>query len=211
MSDVLIAVFSGLTAVGTVSMAVATLVVVIQGRRQREDFDRRHRDSFRPLCVLAAYDGVDPQYRRDTLLAIAEQALDQGFGIVEIKCALRNVGAGPAVNVKIMFRFADMNGHTTPAWELSPLGAGECRGGANDPLRVPIKFESRFNKTDYSQIPGKLWEIVLIYEDIFGSAFYSVHHKRPLQVENLYRSPDGPGFVAPPQPWVTFGKGEPPT
>ena len=135
--------------------------------------------------------------------------MDQGFGIVEIKCAVRNVGAGPALNVKIMFRFLDMNGYTTPAWELSPLRAGEIRGGENEPLRVPIKFESGFNEADFSQVPGKLWEIVLLYEDIFGDTFYSVHHKRPLQLENLYRTSDR-AFAAPPQSWVTFGKGKAP-
>jgi hypothetical protein len=95
MSDILKPIFDGLTAFGTVSMALATLIVILDGRRQRRDFERRY-DSFRPVCVLTPYDGVDPKYRRDTLLVLAEkQPLDQGFGIVEIKCALRNVGAGP--------------------------------------------------------------------------------------------------------------------
>jgi hypothetical protein len=119
-------------------------------------------------------------------------------------------GQAPALNIKIMFRFLDMNGYTTPGWELSPLRAGERYGGENEPARVPIKFESGFNQADFSQVPGKRWEIVLLYEDIFGTAFYSVHHKRPLQLENLYRTAGQPEFTAPSQSWVTFGKGGPP-
>jgi hypothetical protein len=82
MSDILKTIFEGLTAVGTVSMALATLFVILEGRRQREDFERRHHDSLRPLCVLTPYDGVDPKYRRDTLLVFTEQQALDHFALV---------------------------------------------------------------------------------------------------------------------------------
>jgi hypothetical protein len=103
-----------------------------------------------------------------------------------------------------------MDGHMTPAWELSPLRPGEHRGDADDPLRVPIQFGKGFNETDFSQIVGKLWELIIVYEDIFGNPFYSVHEKRPLQLEKLYGVPGSSEFAAPSQPWVTFHKGRVP-
>ena len=140
------------TAVGTVSMAIATFVVVVLSWRNRNDDARRHQDSHKPICLLTPYDGVDPQHRRDTLLAIADPQPSPGFGVVEIRCALRNVGSGPALNVGIMFRFLDMNGYTTQSWELSPLRPGESRGSETEPLRIPIQFGPHFNPTDFSQI-----------------------------------------------------------
>jgi hypothetical protein len=126
------------TAIGTVLMAVATFVVVLQGWWNRKDDAQRHQDTFKPICILTPYDGVDPQHRRDTLLAIPDQPpVSQGFGIVEIRCALRNIGSGPALNVGIMFRFLDMDGYLTPAWELAPLRAGESRGDEDEPSAYP--------------------------------------------------------------------------
>jgi hypothetical protein len=196
------------TAIGTIAMAVATFVVVSQGRRHRRDDTQRHQDSQKPICLLTPYDGVDPQHRRDALLNIADSQSNPGFGIVEIRCALRNIGAGPALNVGIAFRFLDMNGYTTQVWELSPLRPGESRGSKEEPLRIPIQFGPRFNQTDFSQIVGKLWEIVVLYQDIFGNRFYSVHDKRPLQLDKLYQVAGGRDSAAPSQPWVTFGSGK---
>lgn len=196
------------TAIGTMLMAVATFVVVLQGRRHREDDDRQYRDGYRPLCALTPYDGVDPRHRRDTLLTISDQQdPNQGFGIIEIRCALRNIGLGPALNVRIMFRFLDMEGYLTSPWELSPLRPEEHRGSESEAIRIPVQFGKHFNQTDFSQVVGKQWEIILTYEDIFGGQFYSVHRKRPLQLEKLYRAAVGSEFVAPSEPWVTFGKG----
>jgi|ERR1700688_3451863 len=201
--------WEALTAIGTVAMAATTVIVILQGRRLRRDEERRHQDGFRPICILTPYNGIDPQFRRDTLLAIyfgGSEALP--FGIVEIHCALRNIGTGPALNVGIEFRFMDMNGYTTDRWELSPLRAGEQRGDESNPLRVQIQFRNRFNKTDFSQIVGKAWQIVLVYEDVFGNSFHSVHHKKPLQLDQVYSESDTSERVAPSQPWVTLGTGK---
>jgi hypothetical protein len=180
------------TAIGTVSMAIATFMVVLQGRRHRRDDAQRHQDSYKPICLLMPYYGVDPRHGRDSLLSnYGLQGAGPAFGVVEIRCALRNIGSGPAFNVGIMFRFLDMGGYTTQSWELSPFRAGESRGSQEEPLRVPIQLGPRFNQTDFSQIEGKQWEIIIVYEDIFGNHFYSVHRKRP----------------APSQPWVKFGRG----
>ncbi|MBI2716209.1 MAG: hypothetical protein HYX37_17405 [Rhizobiales bacterium] len=203
-------VWDALTALGTVAMAVATFIVVLQGWRLRRDDHLRHQDEFRPICVLTPFDGVDPRHRRDELLTILEPSVP-GFGTIEIKCMLRNIGSGPAINVAIKFRFQDMAGYTTDPWELSPLAAGESRGGKDNPLDVPVQFRNHFNSADFAQVPGKAWELILVYDDVFGNNFYSVHRKRPLQLDQSYREASTSELVAPMQPWVTLGKGKPPS
>lgn len=195
--------WDALTAVGTVSMAVATFIVIRQGRRLRKD-------AARPICVLTPYDGVDPRHWRDTLLTVRTDPPRPGFGIIEIKCILRNIGPGPALNVSLMFRFHDMAGYTTQPWELGPLGTGESRGSESEPLRIPIQFEPRFNDADFDQVPGKAWELILVYENIFGNSFHSMHPKHPLQMNRLHRLPGDEKSTAPMQPWVTLGTGKPP-
>ncbi|MGB6326954.1 MAG: hypothetical protein WBG11_14585 [Methylocella sp.] len=140
------------------------------------------------------------------------------FGALAIKCVLRNVGTGPALKLRIKFRFPDMNGWTTEPWELSPLGAGESRGCENTPLPVPVRIDDQFTgfsfaSMDFYTVTGKLWEIWLEYEDVFGRRFCAVHHKKPVQAENQKPIPGSadrlglsPMYYSPPQPWVTFPK-----
>jgi hypothetical protein len=190
-------------------LAAATFVVVLQARLQRKTDDRHHQDGFRPICTLDPHDGVHPRYSRDTLLSIVDQQFqNQGFGILEVRCALRNIGARPALNLGIIFRFLDMNGYSTDVWELSPLRAGECRGSKETPLRIPLPFGKHFNQTDFSQVPGKLWEIILVYEDIFGNHFHSIRQKRPLQLDKLHSVTGSSEFATPSQSWVTFDEGK---
>lgn len=174
-------------------------------KEQNTDLRRRHDDEFRPICVFTPYDGVDPWHKRDTLLAIChDPPAVPGFGMIELRCSVRNVGSGPALNISVRFRFWDMGGYMTAPWELSPLYPGECRGGKNDPLHIPIRLGDRFNDADFSQIVGKAWELVLVYDDVFGNSFYSLHHKNPIQRDKYFSAQP----VAVPQSWVTIGRGE---
>ena len=202
--------WDALIAIGTISMAATTCVVVLQGWWNRRDDERRHQDGLRPICVLTPYDGVDPRPWRNVLLTVHDDASRPGFGIIEIKCVLCNIGPGPALNVGIMFRIHDLGGYTTERCELGPLRAGECRGSESAPLRIPVQLRAPLQAQDFAQIPGRSWEMILVYNDVFDQSFYSMHPKHPLQMNRLYREADTEGFVAPLQPWVTLGKGKPP-
>lgn len=203
--------WDALTAIGTVSMALATLVVILQSRRLRRDDDRHHQDQFRPICVLTPYDGVDPRpYRSELLTTVTRDESRPRFGIVEVRCALRNIGPGPALNVRIAFRLHSLGGYQTEGCELGPLHAGEARGSASEPLRVAVFLRSPLQDQEFAQIPDGSWEIILTYEDVFGQRFYSMHPKTPHQMNRLRRVPGSDKFEAPQQPWVKLGKGEPP-
>jgi hypothetical protein len=161
------------TAIGTVAMAATTFVVVLQGWRNRRDDERRHKDRFRPICVLTPYAGVDPRPWRNELLAVDTDASRPGFGIIEVRCALRNIGPGPALNVRIAFRLYTFGGYETEHCELGPLRAGEARGGTSEPLRVAIQFRAPLQDQEFVQIPSGSWEIIISYEDVFEQRFNS--------------------------------------
>lgn len=203
-----------LTAVGTIALAIATFRVIQQGRQLREDAERQHRDRFKPVCLLAPYGGVDVWNRRGELLDVMQPASDNpSCGTVAIRCVLRNVGTGPALKLRLKFRFLDLNGWTSEPWELSPLGAGETCGSEAAPLLVPFPIQERFNQTDFAMLTGKPWEIWLEYEDVFGRQFQSVHRKSPFDTDPAKSAwtTAGPGqrpkAVMPPIPWLTYAEG----
>ena len=174
--------------IGTLAMVVVTAIIIWQGRQQ-------HRDKFKPICVLVAPGGIDPLNKRGELIKKRDPSPDNpSFGILAIGCALQNVGAGPALNLRIKFKFLDMGGWTTEPWALSSLGPGEIRGGVDTPLLIPIRLHEHFNQTDLDMLTGKQWEIWVDYQDIFGRSFCAVHHKSLVQ----------DSFGRQLQPWVTY-------
>jgi len=175
--------WSSATAAGTLALAGATYAIIRQGQQQRQDAERQHRDRLKPVCVLVPAGGVDPLNRRGELVEKRDPSPDNpAFGTLAIHCALQNVGTGPALNLRIKLRFLDMNGWVTEPWELSPLGAGEIRGGESVPLLMPIRLHDGFNVTDFAQVTGKPWEIWLEYQDVFGKRFQSIHSKSPFDM-----------------------------
>lgn len=176
------------TAIGTIALAIATFMVIKQGQQlrkdteqQRKDTERQHRDRLKPICVLTPYDYVDSWNKRgDLIKTIAPNPENQDFGRVMVHCMLRNVGTGPALHLRLRFRFLDKDGWSTEPWELSPLGSGEQYGNLNSPLVIPVKLGGAFNHTDFDGLANNLWEIRLEYQDVFGRKFQSIHSKAPL-------------------------------
>jgi hypothetical protein len=206
--------WNALTGIGTFALAVATFCVIRQGQQQRRDGERQHRDRFKPVCLLAPYGGVDVWNRRGALLEAMPPAPDNpSCGTVAIRCALRNVGVGPALRLRLKFRFLDMNGWTSEPWELSPLGAGEACGSEAAPLLVPFPIHEGFNQTDFATLTGKLWEIWLEYEDGFGRQFQSIHRKAPFDTDpakftwTTAGQGQQPKAIMPPVPWLTYTEG----
>ena len=206
--------WNALTGIGTLALAIATFCVIRQSQQQRRDGERQHRDRFKPICLLAPYGGVDAWNRRGALLEAMPPAPDNpSCGTVAIRCVLRNVGVGPAVKLRLKFRFLDMNGWTSEPWELSPLGAGETCGNEAAPLLVPFPIHERFNQTDFATLTGKPWEIWLEYEDVFGRQFQSIHRKAPFDTDpsTFTWTTAGPGqqpkAMMLPIPWLTYTEG----
>jgi hypothetical protein len=203
--------WSSLTAVGTIGMAVATDTIIRQGKQERADVERHHRDQFRPVCVLLPYDGVDRRECRHKLVeTVAPPPQPSSFGTVAVKCGLRNIGTGPALRLRMSFRFLDIGGYTTTPHEVAPLAAGEARGSEDAPLLVPVWVYDGgpFNQSSFATIANTQWEIRLEYEDVFGQRFCAVHHKASVLDAGI-PDPYVPGYTKLlPQPWLTFEEPE---
>ena len=207
--------WDALTAIGTSAMAITTYFVIRQGAKQRQDAERQHRDQFKPICVLTPYNHVDAWNKRGELIAaIPPGQANQAFGTINIFCALKNVGVGPALNLRLKFRFPNRNesGWSTDPWELAPLGAGKEYGSGAAPLAVPFRLIPTFTTTDFSGIEGDLWEIWLEYEDVFGRSFRSIHSKAPVNTDLsiatwTYVAGEQPKAAMPPIPWFAYHEG----
>ncbi|MGH8511193.1 MAG: hypothetical protein ACREU8_07365 [Gammaproteobacteria bacterium] len=163
------------------AMAVTTVWVIWQEKRH-------HKDSFMPICVLVPEGGIDPFSRSERLKVREPPSNDPGHGLFAIHCALKNVGAGPALNVTLEIRCMGIKGYGVTR-ELSPLAKDEARGCKDDPILIPVVFREDFNRTDFAMAQGPLWEIFLEYQDVFGRVFHTRHTKKPQE------------------PWAAFGNG----
>ena len=206
--------WSFLTALGTIAMAGTTLWIILQDREQGRDAERQHRDQFKPICVLTPYDRVDPAGKRGDLIALSGPSqASQNHGEIWIYCLLQNIGCGPALKLRIKFRFPHREGWCSDPWELAPLGADEEHGGEGAPLKVPFRFTETFNATDFSLIPTDLWEIWLEYEDVFGRPFQSIHSKAPVNADLSKAiwtriAGEQPKATMPPIPWFSYHEGQ---
>lgn len=206
--------WEALTGIGTLALAGATVAIICETRRQAETGERQHRERFKPICMLAPYDGVDPWVGRQALIETKPSTPENpGFGTVAIHCALRNVGSGPALNLRVSFRSLARSGWRSDPWELSPLGAGESRGGVDFPLLMPLRLHERFNDADVQALPGELWELWLEYEDVFGQPFHSIHRKAlfdPAPSTFTWTDPtpgQAPRATMRPIPWLAYSAG----
>lgn len=160
------AVWDAFTAIGTVAMAVTTVLVIRQGKQQ-------HRDVFRPICVLVPDNGFDRFGRQGILECLDERGASGKF--YRVRAAIRNIGGGPALNLRLIVRFAQRPDIALPC-ELPPVGANEQD---DSPIKVPVFLGDQFNRMDYEIGPGDVWELWLECEDIFGRKFRSRHTKNP--------------------------------
>lgn len=195
--------WDAITAIGTAAAAGFTAVMawftrraIIEGQGQRKEANkhfaktrkqdrRHHEDSFHPLLVLSPQgnDSID----RQNLLAM----MPSGFGLFA-ECGVRNIGAGPALNIRLSV-WGDGRHGFGPSCELSPLAAGDTFYGREGHIKIGPTYSDAFNRTDLTHMAGGLWLLVLEYEDIFGNPLYTIHTK-----ENG-------------KPWTSVGRGKPPT
>jgi hypothetical protein len=173
------------TAIGTIAMAVTTGIVIRQNRRQRQDMARQHQDTFKPVCVLVPDKGLaGASVRCD----IVQCLIDPGDPLkyFRVSCGVKNIGCGPAMNLRLAMRFSTSQPDPLPRVEIEMLGANQS---LPSPIKVPVFLHDRFNSSDYQLAPGEVWELWLIYEDIFGNVFHTRHTKNPQE------------------PWARFGNG----
>jgi hypothetical protein len=170
-------------AIFTAVMAWYTRKAIKDGQAQRQDtnnhFDltrkqdkQHHEDSFRPLLVLTPSDPADAFLRKDIVFSYGNGSVP----VVFVHCMLRNIGAGPALNVRLSVR-GDKRKGFGPSRELAPIAAnGEFMDGEKR-IEVPVIYNHGFNASDFNNLPNGLWLLVLEYQDVFGNTFHTIHSK----------------------------------
>ena len=174
------------TAIGTIAMAVTTGIVIRQNRQQREGIERQHQDTFKPVCVLVPEIPLAGPTDRSEIVQRLESPYGR-MGYYSVTCGVKNIGCGPAMNLRLVMCFSTSQPDPLPHVEIEMLGANQS---LSSPIKVPVFLSDRFNSSDYQLAPGEVWELWLIYEDIFGNVFHTRHTKNPQE------------------PWARFGEGE---
>ena len=203
-----------LTAAATIGLAMATFWMAKKTRDLAVQEERHHQDGAMPICLLEESGGS----RGNTVQFFVERS-DGGQPVFEywIYGPLRNIGQGPALDLRLILRFPTFGNHEV-IYDLDPLGAGEARGtepattAAWDPESVgaafcgklladhdgrriaviPIAPAPGFNDTTIKMSQEAWGDIFLEYTDVFGNRFYT-HHTKNRQHQ-----------------WMQFGKGSRP-
>lgn len=167
----------------TARMASLTRQAILdeqEGRREsndhfektREQDKQHHQDSFRPLLVLTPSDSADAFIRKH----IVETTHSPSIPVVFVNCSLSNIGAGPALNVRLSVRSDKKKGFGSSR-ELAPIATnGEFTDGEKR-IEIPVIYNSSFNDQDFNNLPNGLWLLVLEYQDVFGNMFHTIHSK----------------------------------
>ena len=206
-----------LTAAGTIGLAIATFRMVKKTRDLAVQEDRHHQDEAMPICLLNEVAGNRANIVKFEGYKISGQPVFQ----YEIYGPLRNIGQGPALNVRLILRFPTFNNHEV-IHELDPLGAGETSGvhsAINTPpfsgimaayneqlaadaarhiATIPIAPTDGFNDAAMRGSGGAWGDIFLEYTDIFGNHFYTQHTKNPQHQWMQFGNGTRPAAIAAP-------------
>ncbi|MDR3414307.1 MAG: hypothetical protein P4L87_25665 [Formivibrio sp.] len=173
--------WDALTGLGTLALAIATFIVIKQTVAVRKDDERHHQEQFRPVCVLVRPSFSDPRSPGNQIIINNPNSkINHDKGLLHLTPSLRNIGSGPALNLRISVRLLDMDGLRLKQYELPPLAPKETMY-QDTRLAIPIELSEKFNPTDFASMEGQRWEIILEYEDVFGNSFHSIHRKPPAE------------------------------
>ena len=192
--NAVIAICTAAAAVFTAAMAFYTRVAIKRGQQQFRDAqqrdDARHQDAYRPIVVLEPFGGIEAESRA-RLVVLDPNSRMGNLRLFRIACTARNVGVGPALNVRLSLRSMCKPGYGFTQ-EFMPVGAGQAHGNTTHALEIWVHPKPSFNDADMAQASGTGWELVLEYEDVFGNPFHTIHRKNPQM------------------PWTECGKGSAP-
>ena len=175
------------TAIGTIAMAVTTSIVIRQNKRQRQDLALQHEDTFKPVCVLVQEKELAGTFDRSDIVQCLVDPNDP-LKYFRVTCGVKNIGCGPAMNLRLVMRFSTSKPDSLPRVDIEMLGTSQS---LSSPIKVPVFLKPNgFNESNYQFAPGEVWELWLVYEDVFGNVFHTRHTKNPQQ------------------PWASFGKGD---
>ena len=189
-----------LTAAATIGLAMATFWMAKKTRDLAVQGERHHQDGAMPICLLEELAGN----RGNTVEFVEDNNGGQPVFKYRVYGPLRNIGQGPALNLRLVLRFPTFNNHEV-IYDLDSLGAGQARGTepatttAWDPecvmaafsgkllaahagrriAVIPVSPTAGFNETTVRMSDGAWGTIFLEYSDVFGNHYCTQHNKDP--------------------------------
>lgn len=182
-ASIALAITTGIMAAVTAWMAWNTHAAVKQNNELRDDANKHyeqtrkqdqehHEDEYRPVLILAPPAGLSATARSNLVSVINASPPRQIF----VHCPIRNIGAGPALNVRMSVRKDEVTGFG-PSLDLTPIAGGDCLAPPYDHRFALQVFDPNFNDEDVKGVPGSAWVIILEYSDIFDHRFHTLHYK----------------------------------
>ena len=168
-------------AIFTALMAWYTRKAIKDSHRQnaesRQQVERHHQDSLRPLIVLTPANGIEP-IDRSELLDFRKDS--DGEQVLSIACELRNIGSGPALNPRMQLRAMGVASYGFTK-RLSPMRQGQLLWDlkGSDGVQIAVRPSESYNPADFAFTANTGWQLVLEYEDLFGKTFHTIHSKNP--------------------------------
>ena len=181
--DAITAISTAAAAVFTAVMAWFTRKAILEGQGQRQEANdhfaktreqdkRHHEDGFRPLLVLTPINPDEAVGRKDILSVYRGPAHDA----VAVRCVVKNIGAGPALNVHLYVR-GDRRTGFGPSRELVPIAPDSSFPDRGAQIELVVTYSAAYNEADLNNLPNGPWLLVIEYEDLFGNVFYTIHSK----------------------------------
>ncbi|TAM16698.1 MAG: hypothetical protein EPN68_16455 [Rhodanobacter sp.] len=197
--DAITAIATAAATVATAIMAWFTRKAIREGQAQREETNehfaatreqdqRHHEDSFRPLLVFVPSNSSSIDHRENMLTTLGASDPEPFINLI---CSLENIGSGAALNIRLYVRSNGIRDFG-PWVELPPLAANASYKNAAGIVEIPVRLHSAFNDQDLWGLCSSSWILVLEYDDVFGNTFHTLHYKSPME------------------PWARTGRGSAP-
>lgn len=183
---------NAVSAIGSVGVMIATFILAMftawlafttremarSTARLTGQENQQHIDNLRPICVLEP-NGVR-QNNQNFLVKDPNSSLSNSFVI--LNGTICNKGMGPATHIKVALRVLDKHKDFVQAIYSGVIQVGEewpkyTVGNMKNVVPVRIKFDDKYNSSDFSTIDTGAWEVFLEYKDIFGNDYHTKYTK----------------------------------
>jgi hypothetical protein len=195
-----VAVGTGILAWATFNMAKYTLEVakltrtaVDETKEGLKQADKHHQENLRPFCVIE-FDDVDNQHPFGSHFG-RQMGFDYKSGPaareIRIKGRLHNRGLGPATSVTVYLNWGSSI-ESKACWLTRPvvvcgvIGVDETMEQIDieipETAIMPVVVDGKWAPTQALEfVAHDAYEVVLLYKDVFGNKFRTVHSRGFLQ------------------------------
>jgi hypothetical protein len=150
-----------------------------------EKEERHHQENLMPLCVLEPTEPKIGDVGRQLFADVKGYNKTKDVAIFYLAGKIINKGTGPALNVKIKF-YTNCNSEPIETQVGTIAVAGSYCIYDNKRHLVPMKVfmdDRTYGHDNAVRTIESEWVLCILFEDVFGNKFYSVHKN---DIENVF-------------------------